>query len=311
MRYRSMWRNIAASALTCLGLSVGDAHADGVQYRHATIDGINIFYREAGDPQNPTILLLHGFPSSSFMFRDLIPLLSGQFHLVAPDYPGMGYSEAPPADKFIATFDSVAGVVDDFVAQQHLTKYILYMQDFGGPVGMRIALKHPEQVAGLIIQNTPVSLDGWDPARLKAVQANEGPTTHEKREAAEARVIEATAIQLHKAGAAHPESLNPDSWADDAFALSDPEKKRIMTDMQLDIPTNLSQYPAWQDYIRANKPRTLVVWGRNDPIFAAAGADTVKKLNPSAEVHLYNTGHFALNEESVDIAVRIRRFFAY
>jgi pimeloyl-ACP methyl ester carboxylesterase len=311
MRYRSMWRNIMVSALTCLGLSIGEAHADSVQYRHATVDGINIFYREAGDTNKPAILLLHGFPSSSFMFRDLIPLLSGQFHLVAPDYPGMGYSEAPPAAKFSATFDTVADVVGDFVTQLHLTKYILYMQDFGGPVGMRIALKHPEQVAGLIIQNTPVSLDGWDPVRLKAVQANAGPTTPEKRAAAEARVIEATAIQLHQAGAAHPESLNPDSWADDAFALSDPEKKRIMTDLQLDIPTNLGLYPAWQDYISANKPKTLVVWGRNDPIFAAAGAETVKKLNPSAVVHLYNTGHFALNEESVDIAAQIRRFFAH
>jgi pimeloyl-ACP methyl ester carboxylesterase len=311
MRYRSMWRNITIAALTCLSLSAGEAHADAVQYRHATVDGMSIFYREAGDPDNPTIVLLHGFPSSSFMFRDLIPLLSGQFHLVAPDYPGMGYSEAPPADKFTATFDSVADVVDNFVTQLHLTKYILYMQDFGGPVGMRIALKHPEKVTGLIIQNTPVSLDGWDPARLKAVQANAGPATPEKRAAAESRVIEATAIQLHQAGAAHPEALNPDSWADDAFALSDPEKKRIMTDLQLDIPTNVGLYPAWQDYIRANKPRTLVVWGRNDPIFAAAGAETVKKLNPSAEVHLYNTGHFALNEESADIAARIRRFFTH
>lgn len=312
MRHQGLWRITILSVVMCLGLSVRHAHAaDAVQYRHAVVDGISLFYREAGDPRKPTILLLHGFPSSSFMFRDLIPLLSSQFHLVAPDYPGMGYSEAPPASKLTVTFDNVAGVVGDFVAQQHLTRYILYMQDFGGPVGMRLALKHPEQVAGLIIQNTPISLDGWVPARLKAVEANAGPTTPEKRAAAEARVVEATAIQLHQAGAAHPERLNPDSWADDAFALSDPEKRRIMTDLQLDIPTNLKLYPSWQDYIRTRKPRTLVVWGRNDPIFAAAGAETIKKLNPAAEVHLYDTGHFALNEESVDIAAQIRRFFAH
>ena len=312
MRHQGLWRLISLSLVICLALAVGRARAaDAVQYRHTVVDGISIFYREAGDPRKPTILLLHGFPSSSFMFRDLIPLLSSQFHLVAPDYPGMGYSEAPPASKFTATFDSVAGVVGDFVVQQHLTRYILYMQDFGGPVGMRLALKHPEQIAGLIIQNTPISLDGWDPARLKAVQANAGPATPEKRAAIEARVIEATAIQLHQAGAAHPEQLNPDSWADDAFALSDPEKKRIMTDLQLDIPTNLDLYPSWQDYIHTRKPRTLVVWGRNDPVFAAAGAETVKRLNPAAEVHLYNTGHFALNEESAEIAVQIRRFFAH
>jgi pimeloyl-ACP methyl ester carboxylesterase len=311
MRIRANWRKAIVAAATCLGLSAGAVQADGVHYRYATVDGIKIFYREAGDPHAPTIVLLHGFPSSSFMFRDLIPLLAGRFHLVAPDYPGMGYSEAPPASQFTPTFDNLAVVVDDFVTQMHLTRYILYMQDFGGPVGMRLAMKHPERVAGLVIQNSPVSLGGWDPARLKAVQALAGPVTPEKRAAVEARVVEATAITLHQAGAAHPERLNPDSWADDAFALSDPEKRRIMTDLQLDIPTNLNAYPAWQDYIRARKPRTLVVWGRNDPLFGAAGAEAVKTLNPAAEVHLYDTGHFALNEDSADIAAEIRRFFAH
>jgi pimeloyl-ACP methyl ester carboxylesterase len=310
MRYSANLRALLFGALAGLGLSLSAAHADPVQYRYATADGIRIFYREAGNPQSPTILLLHGFPSSSFMFRDLIPLLAGQFHLVAPDYPGMGYSDAPPATQFTPTFDSLANVMEDFAAQLHLSRFILYMQDFGGPVGMRIALKYPDRIEGLIIQNSPVSLDGWNPARLKAVQDNAGPNTPAKRAAAEARVVEATAIQLHQAGAAHPDQLNPDSWADDAFALSDPEKKRIMTDLQLDIPANLAAYPAWQDYIRSRKPRTLVVWGQNDPIFAAAGAETVKTLNPAAEVHLYNTGHFALNENSADIAAAIRQFFS-
>jgi pimeloyl-ACP methyl ester carboxylesterase len=311
VRNRPNWRKTILAAATCLGLSFAPARADSVQYRYATVDRIKIFFREAGDPNAPTIVLLHGFPSSSFMFRDLIPLLADRFHLVAPDYPGMGYSEAPPAAQFTPTFDNVAGVVDDFVTQLHLTRYILYMQDFGGPVGMRLAIKHPERVAGLVIQNSPISLDGWDPARLKAVQALAGPITPEKRAAVEARVVEATAITLHQAGAAHPERLDPDAWADDAFALSDPEKKRIMTDLQLDIPNNLNAYPAWQDYIRTKRPRALVVWGQNDPIFAPAGAETMKALNPAAEVHLYNTGHFALNEDSTDIAAQIRRFFAH
>ena len=309
MRYWGFRRTVILAAIACIGLSVGQTRADAVMYRHATVDGISIFYREAGDPHRPTILLLHGFPSSSFMFRELLPLLDDRFHLVAPDYPGMGYSEAPSAAKFTATFDNVATVMDDLAGQLRLTHYILYMQDFGGPVGMRLALKHPQRVAGLIIQNTPISLDGWDPDRLEAVQALAGPVTLEKRAAVEARVTEATAVLLHQAGAAHPERLDPDSWADDAFALSDPEKKRIMTDLQLDIPTNLHLYPAWQDYIRTSRPQTLVVWGRNDPIFAVAGAEAVRKLNPAAEVYLYNTGHFALNEESADIAARIRRFF--
>ena len=310
MRCSVTWRNFVLGTIAGLGLSLAVARADPVQYRYATVDGIRIFYREAGNPRSPTILLLHGFPSSSFMFRDLIPLLSGQFHLVAPDYPGMGYSEAPPATQFTPTFDNLAAIIDDFTVQLHLSRSILYMQDFGGPVGMRLALKHPDRVIGLIIQNSPVSLDGWNPVRLKAVQALAGPVNDEKRAAVAARVVEATAIQLHQAGAAHPERLDPDSWADDAFALSDPDKRRIMTDLQLDIPSNLSAYPAWQDYIRTRMPKTLVVWGQNDPIFGAAGAETVKTLNPAAEIHLYNTGHFALNEESTDIAARIRRFFA-
>jgi pimeloyl-ACP methyl ester carboxylesterase len=310
MRCSMIWRNGVLGALAGLGLLLSAARADTVRYRYATVDGIRIFYREAGSSSAPTILLLHGFPSSSFMFRDLIPLLSGQFHLVAPDYPGMGYSEAPPAAQFTPTFDNVAAVIDDFTVQLHLSRSILYMQDFGGPVGMRLALKHPDRIAGLIIQNSPVSLDGWNPDRLKAVQALAGSITDEKRATVAGRVVEATAIQLHQAGAAHPERLDPDSWADDAFALSDPDKRRIMTDLQLDIPSNLSAYPAWQDYIRTRKPKTLVVWGQNDPIFAAAGAEAVKTLNPAAEIHLYNTGHFALNEESADIATRIRRLFA-
>lgn len=303
-------RCIMLILLTFASLSFAVAHADTVQYRHASVDGIDLFYREAGDPQKPTLLLLHGFPSSSFMFRDLIPLLSDRFHVLAPDYPGMGYSEAPSAASFRATFDSVSAIVGDLLTQLNVTKYVVYMQDFGGPVGMRLAMKHPEQIAGLIIQNTPISLDGWDPVRLKAVQANAGPVTPERRAAAEARVVEGTSILLHKAGAAHPDKLNPDAWAADALALSDPEKKRIMTDLQLDIPGNLQLYPVWQGYIRTAKPKTLVVWGRNDPIFAAAGVDTIKQLNPSAHAYLYNTGHFALEEESADIAAHIRQTFA-
>lgn len=310
MQIKKMALGAALSLLTFMGLSLNEAQAQGVQYRYATVEGINIFYREAGDPQKPTLVLLHGFPSSSFMFRDLIPLLSDRFHIIAPDYPGMGQSDAPPAANFTATFDNVANVMDGLLIQLKAKKYILYMQDFGGPVGMRLAIKHPKQIAGLIIQNTSISIDGWAPARLQAARASTGPATPERRAAAESRVNLSTSEFMHKTGTANPEQLNPDAWAGDAFALVDPEKKRIMTDLLLDLPRSLALYPAWQDYIRTAKPKTLVVWGRNDPSFAtAAGADTIKKLNPSAQLYFYNTGHFALDEESFDIAKRIRQVF--
>lgn len=282
-----------------------------VRYETVTVDGIKIFYRESGDPSKPTMLLLHGFPSSSAMFRKLIPLLSDQFHLFAPDYPGMGNSEAPAADKFHATFDSLAGVVQDFATQVGAKHFVIYMQDFGGPVGMRMAVQHPDQVDGLIFQNTPISLSGWDQARLKAVESNVGAMTPEKRAAIESRVSIATSILLHQKGARTPENLDPDSWAVDALALADPEKRRIMTDLQIDIPSNLSLYSSWQQYLRSAAPPTLVVWGKTDPIFVPEGANAIKQANPGASVHFYNTGHFALDEDSQEIARAITGFFAH
>jgi len=299
---------IAAAPIAANAANAADTPS--VSYRHATVNNIDIFYREAGNPNAPALLLLHGFPSSSAMFRDLMPLLADRFHVVAPDYPGMGASEAPAVEKFKPTFDNLAAVMTDFAARLNLSSYILYMQDFGGPVGMRMAVRNPERVNGLIIQNTPVSLDGWDARRLAAIQAGAvGPMTPEKRAAAAARVVQATSNLLHQFGAAHPEQLNPDFWAVDAYALNDPDKRRIMTDLQLDIPSSLALYPVWQDYLRTRQPRTLVVWGRNDPIFSPNGGDVVKRLIPAAEVRYYNTGHFALEENGADIAGEIRRHF--
>jgi pimeloyl-ACP methyl ester carboxylesterase len=169
-------------------------------YKYANVDGLKIFYREAGDPKQPTILLLHGFPTSSHMFRDLIPFLSDRFHVLAPDYQGMGYSDAPPVDKFIATFDSVADVTEKLLQQLERTRVVIYMQDFGGPVGMRLAVRHPDWIEGLIVQNTPISFDGWNPDRLKAVQALAAPVTPEKRAEAEGRVTLRDVVQNDRGG---------------------------------------------------------------------------------------------------------------
>ncbi len=308
LRLRLKPRAIGLALALGAGLTSNTIAAD-VGYKFIDVHGIKIFYREAGDPQKPTILLLHGFPSSSHMFRDLIPALDERFHVVAPDYPGMGNSEAPPAGTFKASFDSVAQVIETFIQEIHMSNAILYMQDFGGPIGLRLATKHPEWVRGIVIQNIPVTLDGWEPSRLKAVQGSAGPETPEKRAAVENRVILATDLFLYTHGARDPAALNPDAWTNDAFALGNAESRRIMTDLQLDIPSNLALYPKWQDYLRAHQPKTLVVWGDGDPIFVPRGADAIKDFVPAAEVRHYNTGHFALEEEHADIARQIIGFF--
>jgi pimeloyl-ACP methyl ester carboxylesterase len=280
-----------------------------VAYHFATIGDIKIFYREAGEKSKPTLLLLHGFPSSSHEFRDLIPLLSRNFHVLAPDYPGMGYSEAPSADKFTPTFENVSAIVEKFVQSFGDPHLILYMTDFGGPIGMRMAVHHPNWIAGLIFQNAIISEAGVDPSRRKRDAAITGEITPEKRALAESHVSLATALLLYQHGARNPAGLNPDAWTNDAVALANPDSRRIMVDLQLDIPNNVASFPVWQAYLRTNRPPTLVVWGKNDPIFLPAGAEAVRQEVPDAAVRYYDTGHFALEEDHVDIARQINKFF--
>lgn len=303
---------LAVGVLTALVLTFSGtgAQAAEVSYKYATVDGIKIFYREAGDRSKPTLLLLHGFPSSSHEFRDLIPLISQNFHVVAPDYPGMGYSDAPPADKFTPTFDNVTSVIEKFVVSLGDPHLIVYMTDFGGPVGMRMAVHHPDWISGLIFQNAIISVAGVDPSRRKRDDAISGAITPEKRALAESHVSLATALLLYQHGARNPAALNPDAWTNDAVALANPDSRRIMTDLQLNIPTNVASFPAWQSYLRTYQPRTLAVWGKNDPIFLPAGAEAVKQEVPAAVVRYYDTGHFALEEDHVDIAKQINEFFA-
>ncbi len=293
-----MWRALPL----CCALLALDASAQAVSY-HTTEDGV--FYREAGDAARPDLVLLHGFPSSSHMFRNLIPALAGQFHVLAPDYPGMGQSAAPPEQGGAVTFDSVAATIERVVARAAHGKVILYMQDFGGPVGMRLAVKHPEWIAGLIFQNTPVSLDGWAPDRLAAVQAGAAADPAAQRAAAAQRVTLATAQFLYRQGARHPEQLNPDAWVSDAYALGIAADRRVMTDLQVDIAANLPLYAGWQTYLKTQQPPTLVLWGDGDPLFPAAGAEAIRRLLPSVQVVHYASGHFALEEDGADIAGRI------
>jgi pimeloyl-ACP methyl ester carboxylesterase len=278
-------------------------------YRTLDLDGLDIFYREAGDPSRPTLLLLHGFPASSFMFRELIDRLSNDFHLIAPDYPGFGYSSAPAQDGFAYTFDHLADIIEAFTERLGVQSYWLYMQDFGGPVGFRLATRHPERVLGLIVQNANAYYEGlpdsfWAPA--KALWADPSPENFQRiRDAA---TSEDALAWNYTHGVRDTAAISPDSWVLQQALLAKPGARGIMLDLLHDYGSNPPLYPQWQIYFRTHQPRTLIVWGEHDVIFPAAGAHPYLRDIPDAELHLLNTGHFALEEDGAAIAEHIRRF---
>lgn len=273
-----------------------------------TVDGQTIFYREAGDKdKTPTILLLHGFPTSSHMFRNVIPALADKFHLVAPDYPGFGYSSMPPVDRFEYTFDHLAEIVDKFVHQIGLEKYSLYVMDYGAPVGYRIAVKHPEKVEALIVQNGNAYDEGlgefWEPLRAYWSEPNE----NNKNALKKFLTLEATRWQ-YTHGVKNENAINPDNWIHDQSLLDRPGNNEIQLQLFYDYKSNPPLYPQWQEYFRKYQPPTLVVWGRNDIIFSKEGAIPYQRDLKDVQIHLLNTGHFALEEEGELIAELISRF---
>jgi pimeloyl-ACP methyl ester carboxylesterase len=279
-------------------------------YRTTEVDGLTIFYREAGSAKAPTLLLLHGFPTSSRMFRNLIPALADRYHVIAPDYPGFGHSSAPAADQFEYSFDHLAAVMEGFVDQLGLTKYSLYVQDYGAPVGYRLAVKHPERVQALIVQNGNAYQDGidndfWKP--IKAYWANRNPET--AAPVSQALNIEAIKWQ-YTTGVRQLEKVDPDTWTIDAALLNRPGEEAIQMALFYSYRTNPPLYPEWQEFFRKHQPPTLIVWGKNDEIFPAAGAKAYLRDLPKAELHLLDTGHFALEEQGDVIGRLIRTFLA-
>jgi pimeloyl-ACP methyl ester carboxylesterase len=273
-----------------------------------TIDGQTIFYREAGDKQNaPTILLLHGFPTSSHMFRNIIPALADKFHMIAPDYPGFGYSSMPPADKFQYTFDHLAEIVDKFITQKGLERYSLYLMDYGAPIGYRLAVKHPEKIEALIVQNGNAYEEGlgefWEP--LKAYWSD--PNEKNKDALKKFLTIEATRWQ-YTHGVKNENAISPDNWIHDQLLLDRPGNNEIQLQLFYDYKSNPPLYPQWQEYFRKYQPPTLVVWGSNDTIFQKEGAIPYQRDLKNVQIHLLNTGHFALEEEGELIAELISRF---
>ncbi len=278
-------------------------------HKTVKVDGLDIFYREAGPEDAPTIVLLHGFPTSSQMFRNLIPTLSDRFHVVAPDYPGFGNSAMPPVDRFSYTFDNLAEVVDKFLAALGIERYSLYLMDYGGPVGFRLAARHPQRVQSLIIQNANAYEEGlrefWD--SFRAYWKDRSPRTAEPL--AGFLDLEATKWQ-YTHGVRNPEVISPDTWIVDQYRLDRPGNKEIQLQLFYDYGSNPPLYPEWQAYFRQHQPPTLIVWGRNDHIFPAEGAHPYKRDLETLEFHLLDTGHFALEEDGHLIAERIRDFLA-
>jgi pimeloyl-ACP methyl ester carboxylesterase len=278
-------------------------------FRTVSIDGLDIFYREAGSRSNPTILLLHGFPTSSHMFRNLIPALADRFHLVAPDYPGFGNSSMPSVDEFDYTFDRLAEIVEKFITAIDLKKYSLYVMDYGAPIGYRIAAKYPERVQALIVQNGNAYEEGlrefWEP--IKAYWQDRSPENADKLR--HLFTLEATKWQYTN-GVRNLEAIDPDTWNLDQPFLDRPGNEEIQLALFYSYGTNPPLYPQWQEYFRKYQPPTLIVWGKNDYIFPAEGAYPYQRDLKDVEFHLLDTGHFALEEDGDAIADHIRRFLS-
>ncbi|QLE56376.1 alpha/beta fold hydrolase [Nostoc sp. TCL26-01] len=276
-------------------------------YRTVSIDGLDIFYREAGSRDHPTILLLHGFPTSSHMFRNLIPALADKFHLVAPDYPGYGNSSAPTVNEFDYTFDNLAEIVEKFIAAIALKKYSLYVMDYGAPIGYRIAAKYPERVQSLIVQNGNAYEEGlrefWEP--IKAYWQERSPQNAEKLKYL--FTLEATKWQYTN-GVRNLEAISPDTWTIDQHFLDRPGNEEIQLALFYSYGTNPPLYPQWQEYFRQYQPPTLIVWGKNDYIFPADGAYPYQRDLKDVDFHLLDTGHFALEEDGDAIANYIDQF---
>jgi pimeloyl-ACP methyl ester carboxylesterase len=278
-----------------------------VHYQTVKIDGVDVFYREAGPKQAPVLLLLHGFPTSSHMFRDLITRLDDRYHIIAPDYPGYGYSGAPDHTQFAYTFDNYASIVDKLTEQIGVTRYALYVMDYGAPVGFRLAAKHPDRVTAIIVQNGNAYDEGigkfWDP--IKAYWKTGAST---EREGIRWLMLPKTTLWQYTNGFKDTSLVSPDARTLDQLFLDRPGNQEIQLDLFYDYRTNIPLYPQWQAYFRKYKPPMLIVWGKNDEIFLAAGAEPFRRDIPNVEIHMFDTGHFALESDGPEIAELIREF---
>ena len=278
------------------------------RFQHATVRGLKLFYREAGAKTSPTIVLLHGFPSSSHMFRDLIPQLADKFHLVAPDYVGFGYSDAPEASKFEYTFDNLASYVEELLfGVLGLKSFSIYVQDYGAPIGYRIATRHQDAIEGIVVQNGNAYLEGigaaFDP--MKPFWANRNPETEKP---VRALLTKETTIFQYTHGVKDLSRISPDSYVFDQLLLDRPGNDAIQLNLLHNYQTNVALYGEWHKFFQSKQPKTLIVWGKNEHFFTVEGAQAYLGDIPKAELHLLDTGHFALEDSSEFIAQRIVQF---
>lgn len=299
---------LAAAALALAATSISPAAE--IHYKTVALPEASIFYREAGDPSKPVILLLHGFPTSSHMFRDLIPELSGDFHVIAPDLPGFGFSSAPDHKEFQYTFDHLAEVMSGFVEKLKLEKFSIYIFDYGAPVGLRLALKYPDRITGIVTQNGNAYVEGLSEEGWRPVKAYWDKPTKENRDALRQFFSAETTRWQYVHGVKDESLVAPESYTLDQALLDRPQSAEAQLDLFSDYQNNVKLYPKFQEFFRTRKPPTLAVWGKNDPFFLPPGAEAYKRDNPNAKVVFYDTGHFALETHAKEIGAEIRGFFA-
>lgn len=302
----------AALASAILAAFAMDPAAAQTTYGYEAVDGHKIFYREAGNPENPALVLLHGFPSSSHQYRELIDDLSDDFYLIAPDYPGFGASDFPSADVYDYTFDNIADTMDTFLEQRGVDEYGLYIQDYGAPIGMRIATEHPERVQALIVQNGNVYEEGLNPAAFDNIRAfwkNGRNADYEAQLAAQVFSLEGLQWQ-YTHGTRDPEAILPDNWLLDYHLINREGQHDMQIGLFFDYQNNVAKYPEWQAYLKENQPPALIVWAANDFYFPTPGAEGFKRDLNDVDYNILDTGHFALEEDGELIASKIRDFYA-
>jgi pimeloyl-ACP methyl ester carboxylesterase len=293
-----------------VAMAAGPATEPRTTYHNTKIDNVNIFYREAGSPKNPTVVLLHGFPTSSHMYRNLIPKLAVKYHVVAPDFPSFGYSDQPSPADFEYTFANLTELTDKFLDSLKISKYSIYVQDYGSPVGFRLFMKHPERIQAIISQNGNAYVEGLSPfwaEYLEPYWKERNPTTEAK--ARQLLTIDSTKLQYTK-GFKNVENVDPDAWTFSQATLDRPGNKEVQLALFFDYQNNVKQYDAWHEMLRKVQPPLLAVWGKNDPIFSYPGAEAFRRDVPKTELHAIDSGHFALEEEADQIANIVLRFLA-
>lgn len=278
-----------------------------ITYKKLDVDGINIAYRESGNPEKPTLVLLHGFPASSHQYRKVLHQLSDEYHLIAPDYPGFGNSDFPSTETYKYTFDNLAKTTNAFLEKKGINSYAIMIQDFGAPVGLRIATQHPERITAIINQNGNAYTEGLGKAwkDIKVLWNNRNKTTEEA-------IYPAFSLDglkwQYTHGTRNHENINPDNWQLDYLRLSRPNAHKMGLDLLYDYQNNLKRYPEWQQYLRDEQPPLLIVWGKNDEFFPESGAKAFKRDVKNIDYHIYDTGHFALEEDGDDIINKMRAF---